>query len=159
MAAPAVAWFEVTGQDGPALQRFYGRQFDWQIQAAGDGSDYELIQGGESDIGGGIAPAQDGGSGQLTFYVEVGDPSTYLQQAEHLGSQTIALPTTLEQLDLAFAVFEDPHGHVVGLSKDVMSSPSDPTCRDVLSSSADRVRAGCLTVELEEAPDDDRNGT
>ena len=43
--------------------------------------------------------------------------------------------------------------------KDVMSSPSDPTCRDLLSSSAERVRAGCLTVELEEAPDDDRNGT
>ena len=45
------------------------------------------------------------------------------------------------------------------IEKDVMSSPSDPTCRDLLSSSAERVRAGCLTVELEEAPSDDRNGT
>jgi hypothetical protein len=43
--------------------------------------------------------------------------------------------------------------------KDVMSIPSDPTCRDLLSSSAERVRAGCSTVELEEAPSDDRNGT
>src|SRR6187200_1898883 len=33
-----------------------------------------------------------------------------------------------------------------------MSSPSDRTCRDLLSSSADVVRAGVLTVELEEAP-------
>ena len=37
--------------------------------------------------------------------------------------------------------------------KDVMSSPSDPTCRDLLSSSAERVRAGLVTVELEEAPE------
>ncbi len=28
MATPAVAWFEVTGNDGAALQRFYGGLFD-----------------------------------------------------------------------------------------------------------------------------------
>ena len=28
MAKPAVAWFEVTGTDGPALQRFSGDLFD-----------------------------------------------------------------------------------------------------------------------------------
>ena len=43
--------------------------------------------------------------------------------------------------------------------KDVMSSPSDPTSRDLLSSSAERVRAGVQTVELEEAPGEHRNGT
>lgn len=40
MAAPAVARFEVTGNDGRAQQRFYG-----------------------------MGPAQDGGPGQVTFYV------------------------------------------------------------------------------------------
>ena len=34
-----------------------------------------------------------------------------------------------------------------------------PRCRDLLSSSAELVRAGVQTVELEEAPSDDRNGT
>jgi len=43
--------------------------------------------------------------------------------------------------------------------KDVMCMTSDVTCRDLLSSSAERVRAGLVTVELEEAPVDDRNGT
>ena len=43
--------------------------------------------------------------------------------------------------------------------KDVMSSLSTPTCRDLLSSSAERVRAGVQTVELEEAPCEHRNGT
>jgi hypothetical protein len=49
--------------------------------------------------------------------------------------------------------------YVTALAKDVMSSPSDPTCRDLLSSSAERVRAGVQTVELEEAPSEHRNGT
>jgi predicted enzyme related to lactoylglutathione lyase len=72
MAAPAVAWFEVTGKDGPALQR---------------------------------------------FYVEVDDPTAYLERAERLGGETIVPPTTLEQFGLTFAFFADPEGHVVGLSK------------------------------------------
>lgn len=117
MAAPAVAWFEVTGKDGPALQRFYGDLFDWQVQDAGDGSGYGLVQAAEKGIGGGIGPAQDGGPGQVTFYVEVDDPAAYLQKAEQLGGQTIVPPTTIEQFGLTFAFFADPEGHVVGLSK------------------------------------------
>ena len=117
MAAPAVAWFEVTGKDGPALQRFYREPFDWAIEDAGDGSGYGLVQGGEKGIGGGIGPAQDGGPGQVTFYVEVDDPAAHLQKAEQLGGQTIVPPTTIEQFELTFAFFADPEGHVVGLSK------------------------------------------
>jgi hypothetical protein len=37
--------------------------------------------------------------------------------------------------------------------------PSWPTCRDLLSSSAALGRAGLQTMELEEAPSDDRSGT
>lgn len=117
MAVPAVAWFEVTGEDGPALQNFYGELFDWEIQDAGDGSGYGAVQAGEKGIAGGIGPAQDGGAGQVTFYVEVDDPATYLEKAEQLGGQTIVPPTTLEQFGLTFAFFADPEGHLVGLSK------------------------------------------
>jgi hypothetical protein len=38
-------------------------------------------------------------------------------------------------------------------------APSGPTCRDLLSSSAALDRAGLQTVELEEAPNDNPNGT
>jgi len=48
MAQPAVAWFAVTGKDGPRLQRFYSDLFGWQIQDAGDGSGYGLIQAAAS---------------------------------------------------------------------------------------------------------------
>ena len=47
-----------------------------------DGLGYGLVQAAEKGIGGGIGPAQDGGSGQVTFYVEVDDPAAYLKNAE-----------------------------------------------------------------------------
>src|SRR5215469_11230153 len=100
MATPAVAWFEVTGKNGATLQEFYGKLFDWQIQDAGDGSGYGLVAAAGKGIGGGIGPAQDGGQGQVTFYVEVDDPAAYLQKAEALGGQTIVPPTELEQFGL-----------------------------------------------------------
>lgn len=117
MATPAVAWFEVTGKDGAALQKFYGELFDWPIQDAGDDSGYGLVGAAEKGIGGGIGPAQDGGEGQVTFYVEVNDPAAYLKKVQQLGGQTIMPPTELEQFGLTFAFFADPEGHVVGLSK------------------------------------------
>lgn len=117
MAQPAVAWFEVTGKDGPKLQQFYRQLFDWQIQDAGDGSGYGLVQAGPKGIGGGIGPAQDGGAGAVTFYVEVDDPATYLSKAEKLGGKTIVPPTEIPNFGLTFAFFSDPEGHLVGLSK------------------------------------------
>ena len=117
MAQPAVAWFEVTGKDGPTLQNFYSRLFDWQVQDAGDGSGYGLVQAGPNGIGGGIGPAQTGGPGAVTFYVEVDDPANYLARAEKLGGKTIVPPTEVPNFGLTFAFFADPEGHVVGLSK------------------------------------------
>ena len=61
MAIPAVAWFEVTGKDGPALQRFYGGLFDWKIEDTGNASGYGLVEAGEKGIVGGIGSAQDRG--------------------------------------------------------------------------------------------------
>ena len=117
MATPSVNWFEVTGRDGPALQQFYARLFDWSVSDAGDSSGYGLVSAAARGIGGGIGPSQDGGPGQVTFYVEVDDPAAYLKKAEELGGQTIVPPTELEQFGLTFAFFTDPEGHVVGLSK------------------------------------------
>ena len=115
MASPAVAWFEVTGQDGAALQQFYGGLFDWTVTDAGDG--YGLVPAAEHGIGGGIGQSQDGAGGQVTFYVEVDDPAAYLQKAERLGGRTIMAPSEVPGYGLTFAFFSDPEGHVVGLSK------------------------------------------
>jgi predicted enzyme related to lactoylglutathione lyase len=117
MAQPAVAWFEVTGKDGAKLQRFYADLFGWDVQNAGDGSGYGLVQAAHKGIGGGIGPAQDGGAGQVTFYVEVDDPAGYLKKVAELGGTTVVPPTEIPQFGLTFAFFADPEGHIVGLSK------------------------------------------
>ena len=112
-----VVWFEVVGKDGPALQRFYGKLFNWQISDAGDGSGYGLVQGAEKGIGGGVGPSPDGGPGHVTFYVEVDDPAAYLKRAERLGGAVVLPPTEIPQFHLTFAMFTDPEGHLIGLSK------------------------------------------
>ena len=117
MTTPAVACFQITGKDGPAMQRFYGELFDWQIQDAGDGSGDGLVAADEKGIGGGIGAAQDGGPGQVTFYVEVDDPAAYLAKVEELGGKTIAPPMDIEGWNLTIAFFADPEGHVIGLSR------------------------------------------
>jgi len=117
MTSAPVAWFEVTGKDGAALQSFYSGLFDWDIQDAGDGSGYGLVAAAEGGIGGGIGQAQDDAGGSVTFYVEVDDPAAYLRKAEELGGRVIVPPTELEQFGLTFAFFADPEGHMVGLSR------------------------------------------
>jgi predicted enzyme related to lactoylglutathione lyase len=117
MPKPVVGWFEVTGRDGPALQKFYSTLFGWAVNDAGDGSGYGLVEAGEKGIAGGIGPSQDGGPGGVTFYVEVDDPAAYLSKAEELGGKTVVPPTEIENFGLTFAFFADPEGHVVGLSK------------------------------------------
>jgi len=116
-AAKPVVWFEVVGKDGPALQRFYGSLFNWQIADAGDGSGYGLVSAAEKGIGGGVGSSPDSGPGHVTFYVEVDDPAAYLKRAEQLGGKTILPPTEIPQFHLTFAMFADPEGHLIGLSK------------------------------------------
>jgi uncharacterized protein len=115
--AKPVVWFEVVGKDGPALQHFYSKLFDWQVADAGDGSGYGLVSAAEKGIGGGIGPSQDGGAGHVTFYVEVDDPAAVLARAEKLGGRTIMPPMELPQFHLTFALMVDPEGHLIGLSK------------------------------------------
>lgn len=117
MSKPVVGWFEITGKDGPALQSFYSGLFGWDVADAGDGSGYGLVAAGDRGIGGGIGASPDGGSGGVTFYVEVDDPASYLQKAQELGGAVIVPPTELPDFGLTFAMFADPEGHVVGLSR------------------------------------------
>jgi len=112
---PSVGWFEVTGRDGPALQRFYADLFGWEVTDAGQG--YGLVAAQEKGIGGGIGTSADGGARGVTFYVEVDDVAAFLARAEALGGATVVHPTEVPSAGLTFAFFADPEGHVVGLSR------------------------------------------
>ncbi len=117
MAKPVVGWFEITGKDGPALQRFYSRLFAWSINDAGDGSGYGLVEAGEKGIAGGAGASQGGAEGGATSYVEAGDPAAFLERAGKLGGTTVVPPTEIPGSGLTFAFSADPDGHVVGLSR------------------------------------------
>jgi predicted enzyme related to lactoylglutathione lyase len=116
MANP-VGWFEVVGKDGAKLRSFYGGLFDWQIAGTDGGMDYGVVAAAEKGIAGGIGASSDGGTGHVTFYVEVDDPAAYLAKAEALGGRTIAPPMEIPNFNLTIALLADPEGHVVGLMK------------------------------------------
>lgn len=102
---------EVTGKDGPKIQEFFSKVFDWDLDTSNPGG-YGLIrQGGMT---GGIGGSQDGGPGQVTFYVHSDDPEGTLRKVEENGGKVI-MPLTEVAPETRIALFTDPEGHVVGI--------------------------------------------
>lgn len=102
---------EVTGKDGPSLQRFYGDVFGWKLDTNNPGG-YGLLRQGELTAG--IGPAQDGGDGHVTFYIHSDDPQATLQKVEAAGGRVV-MPLTEVAPETTIALFVDPEGHLVGL--------------------------------------------
>jgi predicted enzyme related to lactoylglutathione lyase len=48
-----------------------------------------------------------------------------LAKAEELGGKTVAAPRDVPEFRLTFAFFEDPEGHLVGLSRGVLKRKND----------------------------------
>jgi len=110
-----VVHFEVVGKDASALQRFYPNAFGWEMKPAVPG--YAMADpNADGGINGGIGAAPDGGSGHVTFYVEVEDLNTALGRIEKLGGRRIAGPMDVPG-GPSIAMFSDPEGHVIGLFK------------------------------------------
>jgi uncharacterized protein len=112
MANPnPVVRFEIGAADDRPLVRFYGELFGWGLQGVADGYTVVDTRGG-GGINGGIGRSQ-GGEPWATFYVEVEDLGASLDRAEALGGRTV-MPVT-ELPGMAFAMFDDPDGLLVGL--------------------------------------------
>ncbi len=109
-----VVHFEITGKDAKRLQEFYGKLFDWHIDA-NNPMNYGIVDThGEGSIGGGIG--QTDGQNQLTFYIQVDDPRAYLNRIEAMGGKTVVPVTEIPNM-VTFAQFADPEGNVVGIVK------------------------------------------
>ncbi len=61
---------------------------------------------------------------QATFYVEVEDLDKVLAKAEKLGGKTVMPVTDIPGMNLKFAYFTDPEGHVIGISKGMAQAAS-----------------------------------
>ena len=115
MANP-VTHFEVLGANADALQRFYHEAFGWQMQDVMNGSYYMANTGVDNAIAGGVGVAPPGGTGHVTFYVEVEDPAATLEKISELGGTAIQEPMEVPD-GPTIALFGDPEGHVVGMVK------------------------------------------
>jgi uncharacterized protein len=114
MANPVVH-FEVLGKDAGALQAFYGQVFDWELNPVMP--TYAMVSTGvEGGIAGGVGAPPDGSDGHVTFYVEVDDLASALEQIESAGGRTVQPPMDVPN-GPSIALFADPEGHVIGLVK------------------------------------------
>ena len=110
--AAKVIHVEVTGKDGPGLQKFYSDIFGWKLNTDNPGG-YGMLRD-DNGLTSGIGGTQDGSAGQVTFYVHSEDPAGILRRVEELGGKVIQ-PLTEVAKDTTVALFADPEGHVVGI--------------------------------------------
>src|SRR6185437_14117598 len=96
-----------------ASRRFYGQLFAWSFPEAPEPGYTYIETGVAGAVPGGIGRAP-GGSGQVTFFVDVADVAAALAKAEQLGGR-IVLPATSVP-GVTFGLFADPQGLVVGVS-------------------------------------------
>ena len=112
MAHP-VMWFEVLGNDGGKLQKFYGDLFGWTFDVIPQ-IDYGVVKTGDArGIMGGIGGPYPGTGSWVTFYTETPDVTASLARAQALGGKIVMPRTVLP--DVILGVFEDPEGHTLGL--------------------------------------------
>ena len=113
-----VVHFEVLGRDAGALRKFYSEAFGWSLGPVDDSPlEYSMVHQKETGgIDGGIGKAPQG-PGHVTFYIGVDDIADALKQIERLGGKTVQ-PATQVPGGVAFAMFADPEGHLVGLVKE-----------------------------------------
>jgi predicted enzyme related to lactoylglutathione lyase len=109
-----IAHFEVTGKDGPRLQEFYSKLFDWNMEL-NEQLGYATVAPSDGSIGGGIGTAPGGGAGQVTFYVGVSDIEAALAKAEALGGSRVLGPAKIPDFDIELGQFADPEGHIIGV--------------------------------------------
>jgi predicted enzyme related to lactoylglutathione lyase len=106
-----VVHFEVGSADHRRLVAFYGALFGWGLREVSEG--YTLIDTrGGAGLNGGVGRSNTG-EPWATFYVEVEDLQSTLDRAGALGGRTVLEVTELP--GMAFAMFDDPDGLLVGL--------------------------------------------
>jgi predicted enzyme related to lactoylglutathione lyase len=110
-----VTHFEIVGADPAALQTFYRDAFGWEIVPAGPSYAMVHPQAGVG-INGGVGAAPEGGGSRVTVYVEVDDLEATLGRIESLGGSRVLGPLDVPN-GPSIALFRDPEGHVVGLTK------------------------------------------
>ena len=109
-----VVWFEVMGENGEKLRSFYGRLFDWKIDAANP-MKYGLVEAPNGrGIPGGVGQLGDNPQPKVTFYVSTSSVDRSLDKAKGLGGRVLMGRTELPGGPV-LGMFADPEGNAIGL--------------------------------------------
>ena len=109
-----VVWFEITSSRATDLNAFYASVFGWRSQQVTDQPRYWTIDEEQGGIAGGIGDAQ--GPNQVTFYVGVDDLQATLDRIVAAGGTVVMPITTIPDL-VTMALFADPQGNVIGITR------------------------------------------
>jgi predicted enzyme related to lactoylglutathione lyase len=112
MGNPVVR-FEVGAADARPLMTFYAELFGWDMHTISEGYTLVDTRSGQGLTGG--VGRSNTGDPWATFYVEVDDLQATLARAEELGGKTVV--PVIELPGMAFAMFDDPDGLLVGLMR------------------------------------------
>jgi predicted enzyme related to lactoylglutathione lyase len=112
-----VVHFEVvTNGDAAELAKSYADTFGWGIDT-NNPLKYGLISQEDAGIGGGIGGAPDPNMPRhVTFYVQVANLDATLKEIENRGGKTLLPPAEVVP-GTTIAMFQDPHGNTIGLTK------------------------------------------
>jgi uncharacterized protein len=112
MANP-ISHVEISGTDANRLREFYSGVFDWHIQHIPE-MNYNMVNAEPPSPSVGIGAGSE--TPYVTFYVQVADLQDTLNKVEAGGGRTIMPPTEIPGY-VTMAMFTDPEGHIIGLTK------------------------------------------
>ncbi len=117
MGSPVVHFEIITNGNAEELGKFYADTFGWNVDT-NNPFKYGLVTGEDAGIGGGIGGTPDPSMpNHVTFYVQVPDPAATLKDIEGRGGKTVMGPEEILP-GTTIALFLDPHGNMVGLTKE-----------------------------------------
>ena len=113
-----IVHFEIIGKDTNKAKKFYGDLFGCKIgDVLGPETDnYALVDGESSGVAGGLGEGQNGET-RVTVYAQVPDPQATLDKATQMGGKVLMPPTEIPGGNVTLAMFADPDGNVIGLTK------------------------------------------
>jgi predicted enzyme related to lactoylglutathione lyase len=113
-----VVHLEIIGKDPAKLRKFYAELFDWKFGdvMGPEMGHYSLVQPDSSGIGVGVGSEMGGSGNRTTAYVEVPDLKATLDQAAAMGGKILMEPMEIPGV-VTMAMFADPEGNVIGLTK------------------------------------------
>jgi hypothetical protein len=113
MSAPVIEW-QILATDPQAVADFYGRLFDWRVDADNHLGYRRISSGKPAGISGGIWPAPQTARNFVQLFVGVEDVSRYYDLATSLGATSIVAPQKLPDGD-ELAIMADPFGMPFGI--------------------------------------------